>query len=179
MIKALHKFILWIIDGRDCDMVVDKDYMTRWHIIPRNPILNIYYHVFTGSDGPTMHDHPWASVSIILDGMYHEQTPDGYCIRKTGDVNYRSAKQLHRIGVNKPVETLFITGPRFRQWGFECLSGWVHHKEYLARRGPERHASGCGEIDSHAFAESHYGKRMQSVRIDGAIKATSIPDDIQ
>lgn len=51
-------------------------YMLRWWVIPRNPYLNIYLHKFLRSDDDrALHDHPWASMSILLSGQYNEEMP--------------------------------------------------------------------------------------------------------
>lgn len=48
-------------------------YMERWWRLPRNWALNIYYHIVRRSDDDrALHDHPWFSFSIVLDGGYHE-----------------------------------------------------------------------------------------------------------
>lgn len=145
----MNKIIFGIIKritNRPPDVVVDKDYMDRWYIIPRNKIMNIYFHRFYGSDAPIPHDHPWWSLSWILQGSYREFTPEkGMCIKREGSITLRNAKQLHYIEINEPAYTLFITGPRIRDWGFQCESGWVHFREYIKRRGSSRLANGCGE----------------------------------
>ncbi len=55
---------------------------------------------------------------------------------------FRGATQAHRIalrkdaeGGEKPVWTLFITGPVVRQWGFWCKWGWRPSPDYVARDG--------------------------------------------
>lgn len=50
-------------------------YMWRWWRIARNWAFNIYYHVVLRSDDDrALHDHPWFSFSIVLDGGYFEHT---------------------------------------------------------------------------------------------------------
>jgi len=141
----IHLFLLEFIVNRPYDFLVDADYMKRWWVIPRNKKFNIYYHYFFGSDADTMHDHPWWSISFILRGSYIEHTLKGDFVRKAGSITFRKATDLHWIELEKPVYTLFITGPKVRSWGFQCESGWVHWKEYVFNRGANRHANGCGE----------------------------------
>ncbi len=121
-------------------------YLHRTFIIPRNRLRNIFLHKFVGSDNSTMHDHPWWSISIILWGRYIEHTPEGRFIRKAGDITHREATDRHWIEIDKPVYTLFITGPKFRKWGFWCPNGWIHWKEYKKRTNGDRLSNGCGEI---------------------------------
>jgi len=145
--RLLLKIILKSLRGRSCDILIDVDYMERWYLIPRNRFFNVYFHRFIGSDAPTPHDHPWVSMSYILQGQYIEHTPKGEFIRKTGQVKFRAAKAFHWIEIDKPVLTLFITGPRIRMWGFQCSNGWVDFRKYIDRRGDNRLASGCGEYE--------------------------------
>jgi len=138
------KFLLWLTRNKK-PLLVDVDYMQRWFIIPRNKFFNIYFHHFFGSDAPTPHDHPWISCGLILDGEYIEHTPKGDFVRKSGDWTLRMPSSLHWIEIDKPVYTLFITGPRVRVWGFQCSTKWLNFNDYIAARGKNRLASGCGE----------------------------------
>jgi hypothetical protein len=48
-------------------------YMERWWWVPRNWALNVYLHIVRRSDDDrALHDHPWFSFSIVLDGGYFE-----------------------------------------------------------------------------------------------------------
>lgn len=125
-------------------------YMLRWHILPRNPICNVYLHRFLKSDDErALHDHPWWNVSYLLDGEYTEHTiPAGGVhvrkIYKAGDLKFRGASAAHRIELHAgPCWTLFITGPRFRRWGFHCPNGWRHWKEFVQPERPGEIGRGC------------------------------------
>lgn len=145
--NLIFKLILWRLNGRQYDFLVDDDYLERWHLIKRNKYgFNIYFHKFIGSDADTPHDHPWWSISFILSGQYIELTTEGDFIRKSGSLTFRKATGLHWIEIDKPVYTLFITGKKTREWGFKCPNGWFKHDIYFLMRGPERKASGCGEF---------------------------------
>ncbi len=127
---------------REPDKIIMTDnnvYMRRWHIQRCTETMSIYYHEILRSDWQEeFHDHPWESVSIILDGSYMDlspEYPDGRLIEQ-GQVVYRSAKQAHRIILhNGPVETLFITGPVVRDWGFHCKKGFVPFEQYKKQGG--------------------------------------------
>jgi hypothetical protein len=60
-----------------------------------------------------------------------------------GDWTFRPPKFAHRLDVvheklcGKPI-TVFITGPRVRNWGFHCPKGWVDFESYAS-------SGGCGE----------------------------------
>lgn len=43
--------------------------------------------------------------------------------------------------------SLFIAGPKVREWGFHCPNGWVHWREFTAGDRGELVGRGCGEID--------------------------------
>jgi hypothetical protein len=36
-----------------------------------------------------------------------------------------------------PAWTISVTGPRVREWGFHTAEGWIHWKEFVAKRGPD------------------------------------------
>lgn len=66
--------------GRWPDRVIGENidpYLLRWHLIPKNPVFNIYLHKFVRSDDDrALHDHPWSwNVSLILNGEYIEYMP--------------------------------------------------------------------------------------------------------
>jgi hypothetical protein len=104
-------------------------YMLRWYLIPRNRWFNIYLHKFLRSDDDrALHDHPWVSLSIVIKGQYRDHTPCGSRIYRRGSIIFRRATAIHRVELidNQPAWTLFITGPKVREWGFHCPKGWVH-----------------------------------------------------
>ncbi len=118
-------------------------YMLRWWKIKRNAFFNIYYHrVLRSDDDRALHDHPWWNFSIILAGSYFEHCiNDGGVNVKTrydaGAVRFRRAGTFaHRLELErydksvftvgeKPVHTIFITGPVLRRWGFHHPEQWV------------------------------------------------------
>ena len=119
------------------------EYLRRWWVIPRNKLFNIYLHRFNASDGPVLHDHPWINCSIILSGSYREHFADGTSkVRKRGQVVFRGAHTFHRIELlTESVTTLFITGPRYRTWGFLTETGWMDWREH-ERRGERTYEQG-------------------------------------
>jgi hypothetical protein len=130
---------------RQPDFVIgdaSSPYMLRWYVIPRNKYFNVYLHKVLKSDDPIYHDHPWWSLGIILRGSYYEHTPAGYGqdnkeVFPPGKVKFRNGEYLHWLEVKDgPVWTLFITGPKFKEWGFLCPKGWRHYKEVIKHDGP-------------------------------------------
>lgn len=136
-------------------------YMKRWWVIPRNRLLNIYLHEFVRSDDPrALHDHPWASCSIALGEVSKEYYRWGEMIEIYNDKNeveqtrpvsfgsivFRGGKFAHRMVVPYPgFCTIFITGPRFRDWGFLCPSGWTRWQDFTAPSEYGKIGKGCGE----------------------------------
>lgn len=122
------------------DLVIAPDgetpYIYRWHIVPRNPNANVYFHVQVADDPERpLHDHPWNNMSVILAGGYHEilnanppwPAHEQVFRREKGDVIFRSAYTAHRLMMPKDVKytmTQFSTGPKIRQWGFWYPEGW-------------------------------------------------------
>lgn len=124
--------------SKNCDEIVRPDYLYRWYAIPKNRFFNIYLHLFVGDDDDRApHDHPWPSLSIALQGTMLEHM-DGEEIRiiKKGDIIFRSATHRHRqTMVSNEAITLFITGPKYRKWGFWPDGKFVYWKDFIDPRG--------------------------------------------
>lgn len=128
-------------------------YMLRWWRIPRNAFFNIYYHrVLRSDDDRALHDHPWWNFSIVLSGGYFEHRileggvhtkvwhePGTVRFRRSGDYAHRLELRGYRTsGHEIPAETIFITGPVLRRWGFHHPERWVDAYEwddFCAERG--------------------------------------------
>lgn len=146
------KLFIWLgnlliasVTRRPPDFVIGVNYISRWWVIPRNKIFNIYLHQMTGSDDErALHDHPWMNLSIILRGGYNEITPKGTKIRRAGDLILRRSVASHRLHLNlSPTWSLFITGPVVREWGFHCPKGWRHWKDFTAPADRGQIGRGC------------------------------------
>lgn len=138
---------------RPPDFLIGDDehgvYMERWHIIPRNEQMNIYLHRVLRDDGDVMHDHPWDNTSLLIDGGYFEETPEGVFTRTQGDVVYRKAADAHRLTlIGDTAISLFMTGPKVREWGFHCPGGWVDWQTFTGGKhsGRSTALNGCGEL---------------------------------
>lgn len=124
-------------------------------------------------DDRALHDHPWCSCSIILKGGYMEHVPAypevwpdikkiKVYFRKRGDITFRKPSSAHRIELHRdtngdptnprilqmrppaiPAWTLFITGPRVRDWGFHCPKGWRHWKDFTSPHDTGSVGKGC------------------------------------
>jgi hypothetical protein len=136
----------------------ERPYLLRWFLIPRNPIFNVYLHCFKRSDDDRAHhSHPWLfNASWLLRGCYVEHTikAGGLLVmtpRSAGALKFRCGAAPHRLALVPAVGendqqcwTLFITGPRVRQWGFYCMErGWVHWKRFTAEEDSGAIGKGC------------------------------------
>lgn len=142
---------------RPADFIIGNatgPYMLRWYIMPRNRWCNVYLHkIVRDDDDRALHDHPWASVSLLLNGDYYEITPcGGKRLYRAGSVIFRGAKYTHRLecscdhfGDPLPCWTLFITGPKVREWGFHCPSGWVRWQKFVSPRNRGEVGRGCDQ----------------------------------
>ena len=121
---------------------------------------SVYLHCFLRSDDDrALHDHPWFWCSILLRGGYTEHTIARGGIhhrreRRAPSMKVSSPWRAHRVElfeipgapwVCSPTWTLFITGPRFREWGFHCPNGWVPWRKFTAADDPGSIGRGCGE----------------------------------
>lgn len=149
-----------VIGGEDCP------YLRRWWLIPRNRFFNIYLHEIVRSDDDrALHDHPWWNVSFVLDGALLEVVPLNKGFKATpigkrpttsrylkeGNIVARGAKAAHRLEIRNGMtcRTLFVTGPRIRDWGFHCPHGWRHWKIFTSfdeTGDSTRVGRGCGEL---------------------------------
>jgi hypothetical protein len=144
-----------VADRRPPDFLIGgaaDPYLRRWWLIPRNPLLNVYLHEFRRSDDDrALHDHPWPNLSLLLSGSYVEWRPARLGMpflrreqRREGDLILRRACAAHRIELTDgPCWTLFVTGPRLRQWGFLCPRGWRHWREFTSPADSGLIGRGC------------------------------------
>lgn len=143
---------------RSPDFVIgpsDNPYLRRWWLIPHNKKFNIYLHqILRDDDDRALHDHPWDNMSLILKGGYTEFMKDrkGKTIskeRRAGRVAFRRAETPHRLMVSHlpygSTWTLFITGPKIRDWGFLCPQGWRFWKDYVDPKDEGRIGKGCAD----------------------------------
>lgn len=139
---------------------VERPFLLRWFIKPKNPKRNYYFHCFCRDDEDrALHDHPWWNISILLWGQYIEVTGVfdkagrviGYrrTMYRAGDLKFRRAGYAHRVELIKeyrdvqpgtpptpiPCYSLFITGPVRRKWGFHCPAGWRSSHEFHDKKG--------------------------------------------
>jgi len=146
-----HWLRAWIKPTRAADLAIgarDTPYLLRCYLIPRNRWLNIYSHEFRRDDDDrALHDHPWCSMSLAMSGTVCEIDADGRRDIRAGSFRFRSAQYAHRIALvdGQPAETLFVTGPVVRSWGFHCPRGWVPWQVFTAGAKGELVGRGCGE----------------------------------
>jgi hypothetical protein len=147
MIKKLmqrlgrHRIIL--------DRASSEPYLERYYLFlkDRNRFpFNIFLHKFLKGDPDDVHDHPWPYATVILRGGYYEWIPEfdsqGTKISETrhwrgpGHVRICSPDGYHRIELKPGVTawTLFMPGPKRREWGFLVNNQWVNHRDYLASK---------------------------------------------
>lgn len=152
--RVLDRLIDWL-SSRAPDVTIGghhRPYLVRWWLIPRNPLFNVYLHLFLRSDDDrALHDHPWANCSILLRGSYTEHTIQAggihhHQVLQQGSIRVRlTGRTAHRIELHDgPCWTLFITGPRYRSWGFHCPDqGWVHWRDFTAETDRGAIGKGC------------------------------------
>lgn len=144
----------------------NRPYLVRWKIVDSqwwHP--GIYLHRMLLDDDSSMHDHPYASLSLVLtDGIteQYDLEPTGLWFLpsqrkqrefKAGDIVYRSSTMAHQLLIRPGgAWTLFI--PFFRLakgWGFYCPKGYLPNGTYHENRkvaiaaGKQGNLIGCGE----------------------------------
>lgn len=126
-----------------------KPYLERW-FLERAEERCVYLHRFVGPDpdvGP--HDHPCDSASLIVAGSQDEYFLASHANRTTrhrrivaGDILYRSARFSHQLRTARTAKelplSLFVFGPRLRDWGFWVeRDGELHHERHPAELNEE------------------------------------------
>lgn len=157
-VEAMFNFLMPITATRAPDAVIGgmaDPYLRRWHLTPRGDGPAVYLHQFLRSDDDrALHDHPWPSLGLILHGRYMEHLPGGIAeMRAPGMLIERAPEAAHRVELlpnlkltgEQPVWTLFITGPRVRDWGFHCPQGWVPWRDFTAGPNGETVGKGCDQ----------------------------------
>jgi hypothetical protein len=136
----------------------ERPYLRRWWIMPRNETCNVYLHeILRSDDDRAGHDHPWPNTSFVIEGQYEEiafwrdqpWVEEYRCTRRAGDVVQRQAEDTHRLILpdGGRAISLFLTGPKVRDWGFWCPNGerWVHWRDFTGGESGELVGRGCGE----------------------------------
>ena len=127
----------------------NEPYLERYYIFLKDRSwfpFNIFVHHFLKSDPDDVHDHPWPYMTIILRGGYYEWKPgldsrgQVTCeVRQwkgPGSIRFAGARTYHRIELDPDVTawTLFVPGPKLREWGFLVKNKWIQHETYFAQR---------------------------------------------
>ena len=131
------------------DRVENEPYLERYYLFLRDREqfpFNVFLHKFLKSDPDDVHDHPWPYATVILKGGYWEWIPHFDTVgRKTGEYqvwrgpgHFRISKanSFHRIELDPDITawTLFMPGPKQRDWGFLVKNKWVQWEQYLKQR---------------------------------------------
>ena len=137
------RFLTWLNNiGRKrviMDRYANEPYLTRYYLFLKDRKcfpFNVFLHNFHKGDLDDLHDHPWPYFTLILRGGYWEHTPAGKFWRSPGHFRICSPRSLHRIELESGVDTwtLFIPGPKLREWGFIRNGEWVDNHTYLQEK---------------------------------------------
>ena len=136
------------------DRQSDEPYLERYYLFlkdrDRFP-FNVFLHKFLKGDPDDVHDHPWPYATLILKGGYYEWLPQfnsknekigEICVwRGPGSFRVCRANSYHRIELDPSVTawTLFMPGPKKRDWGFLVNNKWIQHEQYLKERYEPAH----------------------------------------
>jgi hypothetical protein len=114
----MEKFVIPSFDD-------DAVYLTRWRIV-QTPWAAVYLHRLTAPDSrPTLHDHPWKFLALVLRGGYVERrlnpttmtVNESHRIRRVNRMRTCDAHAIVTLTRN-PTWTLLLVGPRQRTWGY-------------------------------------------------------------
>ena len=121
------------------DRLENEPYLIRYYLFLKDRKwfpFNIFLHKFMKGDPDELHEHPWPYATLILKGGYWEVTPKGKYWRGPGSFRIAGPKSLHRVELEEGIHawTLFIPGPKKREWGFIVNGKWMQHEKYFAWR---------------------------------------------
>lgn len=121
------------------DRIGQEPYLVRYYLFIKDRKwfpFNVFLHKFLQSDPDELHDHPWPYFTLILRGGYWETTPKGRFWRGPGHMRVSSPKSLHRVELEPGVcaWSLFVPGPKLREWGFIVNGKWMHNEKYFEWR---------------------------------------------
>jgi len=137
------KFLNWLDKHGRKRVIMDRyenePYLTRYYLFLKERKwfpFNVFLHNFHKGDLDDLHDHPWPYFTLILRGGYWEHTVSGKHWRSPGHFRISTPRSLHRIELapNTDVWTLFIPGPKLREWGFIRKGEWVESQQYLREK---------------------------------------------
>ena len=152
----------WFLDFLDrigrkrivMDRQSDEPYLERYYLFLKDSDrfpFNVFLHKFLKGDPDDVHDHPWPYATLILKGGYYEWLPQfdskgnkiaEMCVwRGPGSFRVCRANSYHRIELDPSVTawTLFMPGPKKRDWGFLVNNKWIQHEQYLKERYEQAH----------------------------------------
>ncbi len=163
--NLLCRWLVRYVCSKPPGKVIGTNYMLRWYLIPRNRFCNVYVHRYLGSDDDRAeHDHPWWSLSYCVQGAFIEVSCKSSQIIFPRRWRLRDPLTPHRLvvlpweghvkGVHGFIEwgdeesakaptTIFLTGPRIREWGFHCPQGWRHWRVFTDPDDSGRIGRGC------------------------------------
>lgn len=136
------------------DRTSDEPYLERYYLFLRDRQqfpFNVFLHKFLKGDPDDVHDHPWPYVTVILKGGYYEWVPEfdsqGNRISETrywrgpGHIRLSRSASYHRIELKSNITawTLFMPGPKKKDWGFLVDNRWIQHEQYLKQRCEAAH----------------------------------------
>lgn len=149
-------FFNWLERSGRHRIIMDRTgkvpYMHRYYLLFKDKMnefdesralpFNIMLHHIVLSDQDGFHDHPWWYFTLILKGGYWEETPDGIFWRGPGHFRISRPESLHKLTLPNrwhdgppSAWTLFIKGPKVRDWGFIRSDGhWEYWRTYLQKR---------------------------------------------
>ena len=131
------------------DRVENEPYLERYYVFLRERKrfpFNVFLHKFLKSDPDDVHDHPWPYATLVLKGGYWEWIPHFDTVgrkigeyqvwRGPGHFRVSKARSFHRIELDPDITawTLFMPGPKQREWGFMVRNQWIQWEEYLKQR---------------------------------------------
>lgn len=128
---------------RPPDLVIGNPapYLVRWELARPFGCQLALHRILRSDDDRARHDHVSWHGSLILVAGYIEHIGHKIQWRRPGQIIFRKAETPHRLElpvVNGGMQyawTLWLRGPKWRDWGFHTQEGWLQWEEYGRRYG--------------------------------------------
>jgi hypothetical protein len=124
---------------RPPDLIIggDDPYLMRWELARFLGCQLALHHIQRSDDDRAPHDHVSWHLSLILVAGYLEHVHGKIKWRRPGQIVFRKALTPHRLELPTYTKggvdyawTLWLRGPKWRDWGFYCAKGWVQWEQF-------------------------------------------------
>jgi hypothetical protein len=117
------------------------DSLDRYYVLKFFGWGIFFHYIHTSDPEGIWHSHPWNGISLFLGSYQEEYFTHPGITKKRLFFNRIIATKHHRVGIRRPMWTLFIHGPKCNQW------------EIIGDTGKKVEAPWEGELGQKSYVE--------------------------